>query len=100
MSSGNRKCNSGGKSPANTQRHVRGSSVSNKNGRAVFTSFQLIHEISYQYPRCARGICDGLNMPVNWEQFKGVIVELYIRRGYTLETVKETMSVEHGVNAS
>jgi hypothetical protein len=39
-------------------------------------------------------------MPENWELHKEVIKELYVNRGYTLEEVRKTMSLNHGVTAS
>ncbi len=42
----------------------------------------------------------ALAMPENWELHKDVIRELYIKRGYTLDELRKTMSIKHGVTAS
>jgi hypothetical protein len=41
-----------------------------------------------------------LIMPENWDSYKDIIKELYIKRGYTLEELRRIMSIEHGVDAS
>lgn len=41
-----------------------------------------------------------LAMPENWELYKEVIKELYIKQGYTLEQLIRQMSTDHGINAS